>query len=72
MTVRTYNVKETVSETYFRVEFTKDATLAELEMNTRIPSFTVGSEAALSSLKVGGHIADEASLKKGWFGVNET
>lgn len=72
VTVRTYNVKETVSETYFRVEFTKDATLAELEMNTRIPSFTVGSEAALSSLKVGGHIADEASLKKGWFGVNET
>lgn len=72
VTVRTYNVKETVSETYFRVEFTKDATLTELEMNTRIPSFTVGSEAALSSLKVGGHIADEASLKKGWFGVNET
>lgn len=72
VTVRTYNVKETVSETYFRVEFTKDATLTELEMNTRIPSFTVGSEAALSRLKVGGHIADEASLKKGWFGVNET
>ncbi len=72
VTVRTYSVKETVSETYFRVEFTKDATLTELEMNTRIPSFTVGSEAALSYLKVGGHIADAASLEKGWFGVNET
>lgn len=72
LTIRTYTPEGSVSETWFRVEFTKTTTLLELEMNTRIPSFPIGSQAALGSLKVGGHIADEASLEKGWFGVDQT
>lgn len=63
VTVRTYNVKETVSETYFRVEFTKDATLTELEMNTRIELYGRIRSSTFQA-ESGGHIADEASLKK--------
>lgn len=72
VTVRTYTAAETVSETYFRIEFTKDTALTELKFNTRIPTFTIGSEAALSSLKVGGYTADAATLAKGWFGISKT
>lgn len=69
VTVRTFTPAGTVSETWFRIEFEKMTTLLELEMNTRIPTFPVGSEAALSSLRAGGHIADAATLAKGWYGV---
>lgn len=72
VTVRTFTPNATVSETWFRVEFEKAVTLVELEMNTRIPTFDVGSEAALSYLKAGSHIAGAAALERGWFGVNET
>lgn len=71
VTIRTFTPKNTVSETWFRVEFTKNVTVTELEMNTRIPTFTVGGEASLSSLKAGSRIADAATLQKGWFGVPE-
>ncbi len=71
VTVRSFTPKETVSETDFRVEFTKNATLMEMEVNTRIPTFTIGGEAALSSLKVGTYIADAASLNQGWFSVSD-
>ncbi len=71
VTVRAFTPNDTVSETYFRVEFTKAVTLLGLELNTRIPAFPVGEDAALSYLKVGGHIADGATLEKGWFGVAE-
>ena len=72
VTIRTFTPAATVSETWFRLEFEKMTTLLELEMNTRIPTFTVGSEAALSSLHVGGHIANEETLTKGWYGVADT
>ena len=72
VTIRTYTPTETVSETWFRLEFTKQATLVELEMNTRIPTFPVGSEAALSYLKVGGYIASSAVLEKGSYNVPDT
>ncbi len=72
VTVRTLTPANTISETWFRLEFEKMTTLLEVEMNTRIPTFTVGSEAALSSLKVDGHIANAATLEKGWFGVMDT
>ncbi len=71
VTVRTFTPNDIVSETYFRVEFTKVATLLELELNTKIPVFPVGEEAALSYLEAGGHIADAEALDKGWFGVAE-
>lgn len=72
VTVRTYTAEHTVSETWFRVELTKKASLLECEINAKIPTFPVGSEAALSSLKVGGYTADGADLEKGWFGVSRT
>lgn len=72
VTVRTLSPSQTVSETWFRLEFEKITTLLELKMNTRIPQFFVGEDAALSSLCVGGHTADAATLAKGWYGVSET
>lgn len=72
VTVRTFTPNTTISETYFRVEFEKTTALLELEMNTRIPTFPVGSEAALSSLRAGGHKADAATLEKGWYGIVDT
>ncbi len=71
ITVRTFTPNDTVSETYFRVEFTEMTTLLDMEMNTRIPVFSVGEDAELSYLKAGGHIADAAALARGWFGVEE-
>ncbi|NBH15775.1 DUF4982 domain-containing protein, partial [Lachnospiraceae bacterium] len=71
VTVRTFAPKQTVSETYLRVEFTKNTTLTELELNTRIPTFPIGEDAKLSSLKAGGYTANAATLNKGWFGVEE-
>ena len=69
VTIRTYTPTETVSETWFRLEFTEQTTLVELEMNTRIPTFPVGSEAALSYLKVGGYIANSTALERGSYNV---
>ncbi|NBH15807.1 DUF4982 domain-containing protein, partial [Lachnospiraceae bacterium] len=71
VTIRTFTPKKTVSETYFRVEFTKNTTLLELELNTKIPTFSVGEDAALSYVKAGVRIADNATLEKGWFGVED-
>ncbi|MEY8392970.1 Ig-like domain-containing protein [Lachnospiraceae bacterium 45-W7] len=71
VTVRTFTPKETVSETDFRVEFTQSATLVEMEVNTRIPTFPIGGEAALSSLRADTYIADAATLSQGWFGVSD-
>lgn len=72
VTVRTFTPAETISETYFRIEFEKITTLLELEMNTRIPTFPIGSTAGLSALRVGGHKADTATLQKGWYGILDT
>lgn len=72
VTIRTLAPENTVSETWYRVEFEKTATLVELEMNTRIPTFSVGTEAALESLNVGGHIASRATIEKGWYGLEDT
>ena len=51
VTVRTFTPKETVSTTEYRVEFSKNTTLLELEMNTRIPTFYVGEQATLATVK---------------------
>ncbi|MEY8428394.1 Ig-like domain-containing protein [Lachnospiraceae bacterium 46-15] len=72
VTIRTLAPENTASETWYRVEFEKTATLVELEMNTRIPTFPVGTEAALASLNVGGHIANSATIEKGWYGLEDT
>lgn len=72
VTVRSYTATDMVSETWFRVEFTKKVSLLEVEINAKIATFPVGSEAALRSLKVGGYTADKATLEKGWFGISRT
>ena len=72
VTVRSYTAADMVSETWFRVEFTKKVSLLEVEINAKIATFPVGSEAALRSLKVGGYTADKATLEKGWFGISRT
>lgn len=64
--VYVFTPKAIVSETYFRVEFTEEASLMGLEMNTKIPAFSIGKEASLSYLNAGGQIADAADLKRGW------
>lgn len=69
--VRVLTPADTVSETYFRVEFTQHTALLKLEMNTKIPTFCAGEDAMLSSLNVGGRIADAAALNRGWFDAVE-
>lgn len=67
--VRTFTPGEILSETYFRVEFTENTVLFGLEINTKIPVFPIGEDAALSELKAGGYTADPAALDKGWFSI---
>ena len=72
VTVRTYAPVQTISETWYRIECTKTTTLTEVEMNTSVPTFGVGSEAALASLEAGGRIANQESLDKGYLGIQNT
>lgn len=67
--VRTFTSVKAVSDTYFRVEFTKNTTLLEMQINSRIPTFAIGEDAALSYLKAGGYTASAENLDKGWFGI---
>lgn len=72
MTVRTYTLPTLVSETMYRMEFTKKTVLSEIEMNVQSPTFPIGEEAKLSWLEIGGHAADAATLEKGFYGVADT
>lgn len=72
VTVRTFMPQTMISETMFRVEFTKRTSVLELEINTKIPGFPIGAKAELSSLQVGGHIADQDVLERGWYGIADT
>lgn len=72
VTIRTFTPNDTVSETWFRVEFEKTVSLLELKINTRTPVFSIGTKAALSTLYVGGRIVNASTLEKGWYGVPET
>lgn len=71
MTIRTYSF-DIVSAVWMKLVFDAPVNLVEAELNTGIPSFAIGSEAALSSLNVKGRIADQDALSANVFGTPDT
>lgn len=68
VTIRTYDF-DVIPGTAFKLEFDKEVTLLEAELMNSTPDFPVGSEAALSSLQVGGYIAGDTDLTANIFTV---
>ena len=71
MTIRSFTF-EPVSAVWVKLEFTKPVNLREVELTKVIPSFPIGSEAALSELEVDGRFIESDSLLSGKYGYPQT